>query len=580
MAYDSIIEYYDAGAPLSTSLTRDNARDYKERSKQYKRMLKEEYYDNENPRGVQSLYNILKANNPDDGEHPKRYPPKRFVGDWLRRQGKHQVYRQKKGKAKSIQSVVVSRPNELLQVDYVYFFRNISPSVIVSDEEGLTPAKKAELDKQEADFTKAFGRGKAQYRGAITAIDCFSRYAYVEPIAGPVNSASAKKAMVRIIAAAEKQYDRRVERVQTDKGSEFQKDFRKYMKEMHTKHPGNYRHAYGYEGRSHSQAIVERFNGTFRRMMATVLGKAVITPEWVSKYKKVLRNYNATPHTTLSSKFKKAGSGAPGQRPQDIEKELIAPRDIAADKDQSPTWKQIRANIVDHSIRSNKKQDPVFKVGDYVRIRIFKSDKDTPTFTYKKGPLWEIRRDNGQSSEEFQGVYLITGVRGGKTGKVARAPTYTILARWSKESTPDWFEANQEEDGTIPSSVASPSEESRTIDAEGSIFDGEVYKKPAYPRRFLKEELVRVVQDKKGIPVVNWGETKGGKKKTAADVLDMDEGETLEEYVVEEIKRYVKGSNKKKVVVKWKGYDDTTDEPVTQIDQTEAYEKFLKSKVR
>mgnify|MGYP001265262985 CR=1 FL=1 len=73
MAYDSIIEYYDAGAPLSTSLTRDNARDYKERSKQYKRMLKEEYYDNENPRGVQSLYNILKANNPDDGEHPKRY---------------------------------------------------------------------------------------------------------------------------------------------------------------------------------------------------------------------------------------------------------------------------------------------------------------------------------------------------------------------------------------------------------------------------------------------------------------------------------------------------------------------------
>eukprot|EP01045_Picozoa_sp_COSAG04_P009273 COSAG04_NODE_533_length_12959_cov_8.218497_3_plen_199_part_00 len=198
MAYDSIIEYYDAGAPLSTSLTRDNARDYKERSKQYKRMLKEEYYDNENPRGVQSLYNILKAKNPDDGEHPKRYPPKRFVGDWLRRQGKHQVYRQKKGKAKSIQSVVVSRPNELLQVDYVYFFRNISPSVIVSDEEGLTPAKKVELDKQEADFTKAFGRGKAQYRGAITAIDCFSRYAYVEPIAGPVNSASAKKAMVRI----------------------------------------------------------------------------------------------------------------------------------------------------------------------------------------------------------------------------------------------------------------------------------------------------------------------------------------------------------------------------------------------
>ena len=86
-----------------------------------------------------------------------------------------------------------------------------------------------------------------------------------------------------------------------------------------------------------------------------------------------------------------------------------------------------------------------------------------------------------------------------------------------------------------------------------------------------------MVKDKKGIPVVNWGETKGG-KKTAADVLDMDEGETLEEYEVQEIKGYVKGSKKKKVVVKWKGYDDTTDEPVSQIDQTEAYEKFLKKK--
>ena len=371
MVYESIIEFYDSGAPLSTQLTRDNAQDYKDRSKQYKKMLKAEYYDNENPRGVQSLYFILKAKNPDDGEHPKRYPPKRYIADWLRRQGKHQVYRQKKGKAKSIQSVIVSRPNELLQVDYVYFFRNITPSVIVADEEGLTDANKKELKAQDADFKKLF-KGKAQHRGAITAIDCFSRFAYVVPIAGAVNSASAKKAMEKIIAAAEKRYDRKVERIQTDKGSEFQQDFRKYLKEKRAQHPGNYGHAYGYEGRSHSQAIVERFNGTFRRMMAKVLGKAVITPEWVEKYSNVLSNYNATPHSTLSSKMKTGETG----------KTLIAPRDIKADKDDAPTWKDVKANIVDHSIRSDKKQDPVFQVGDYVRIRIFKSDKDTPTFTY------------------------------------------------------------------------------------------------------------------------------------------------------------------------------------------------------
>lgn len=35
------------------------------------------------------------------------------------------------------------------------------------------------------------------------------------------------------------------------------------------------------------------------------------------------------------------------------------------------------------------------------------------------------------------------------------------------------------------------------------------------------------------MPIVDWGETKDGNKKTASDVLDMDEGETIEEYVVE-----------------------------------------------
>jgi hypothetical protein len=128
----------------------------------------------------------------------------------------------------------------------------------------------------------------------------------------------------------------------------------------------------------------------------------------------------------------------------------------------------------------------------------------------------------------------------------ARAPTYTILARWSKEQTPDWYAANQEEDGTLPSGVANPSAADRTIDVTGSLFDGKVYKAPAYPRRFLKEELLRIRQTKKGIPIVDWGDDKDGSKKTAKDVLDMDEGETIEEYEVEKIVKYV-GKGKKKV---------------------------------
>ena len=69
------------------------------------------------------------------------------------------------------------------------------------------------------------------------------------------------------------------------------------------------------------------------------------------------------------------------------------------------SWAQVKRNIISHSIKSDTAQDPVFQVGDYVRIRIFKSDKDTPTFTYKKGPLWEIRRsEQRELVPEFHGV--------------------------------------------------------------------------------------------------------------------------------------------------------------------------------
>ena len=57
-------------------------------------------------------------------------------------------------------------------------------------------------------------------------------------------------------------------------------------------------------------------------------------------------------------------------------------------------------NIIDHGIKSKTRQDPVYRVGDYVRIRIFKPKKDKPSFTYKKGPLWEIQKKDGGPVEE------------------------------------------------------------------------------------------------------------------------------------------------------------------------------------
>ena len=43
---------------------------------------------------------------------------------------------------------------------------------------------------------------------------------------------------------------------------------------------------------------------------------------------------------------------------------------------------------------------------------------------------------------------------------------------------------------------------------------------------------------------------------------------------MEKIVKYV-GKGKKKVEVKWKGYSDTTVEPVSQISDTGAYDEFV-----
>ena len=39
----------------------------------------------------------------------------------------------------------MSKPNELIQVDYLYVFRNIAPSVIVADKDDLSDSQQTKL---------------------------------------------------------------------------------------------------------------------------------------------------------------------------------------------------------------------------------------------------------------------------------------------------------------------------------------------------------------------------------------------------------------------------------------------------
>ena len=453
-----IIDYYESGG--NANLSAADRAEMKKQAKRWQEDLDKEYYDNQNPVGRNQLYIILR--NKADSIIGK-YPTKRFVGSWLRRQMTNQVNRAAPKSAPSIQSVITSKPNELLQIDYVYFYRHLGNEPLVEDT--ATPA---EIKVRNALFRKRYGRGKI-YQGCITAIDGFSRVGYAVPIEGNINSKKAWKAFLTIRADAMKRYKTEIKKIQTDKGSEFEGAFRKGMKGLAEQHSGFYKHHYGYTGRSQTQGIVERFNGTLKRLLKRHLNFR-LAKDWVTHLDKAVSNYNSNPHRVIK----------------------MAPSDV-----KPANYKEVKRNILDRAKRSKRFQGVVYKEGDFVRLKIYKADNRKPSFTFEKGPLYTMTK-----RRVYQGVYMINTVnRPSGKNSIGKAPTYSVIAKWSKESTPDWYEANQELGGTLPSGVKLPPGRIK-ITIPGHVLNQDSYDRGAFPRKFLKDELVRVpANSKTGNPI-------------------------------------------------------------------------------
>ena len=448
-----IITYYEDGGNSNTEAAVGT--EMKRQAKKWQEILKKEFYDEKNAIGRRAMYIVLKK------KYPTDYPTKRFVGAWLRRQISNQVHRTAPKSAPSIQSVIVSKPNELLQVDFMYFYRHLTGEPLVADADDADA-------KQIAKNEKLLAKKNIVYQGCITAIDCFSRVGYALPIKGNINSKKAFKALQEIIKMARDRYKTEIKKIQTDKGSEFQLHFRKGVKELSEEHKGFYKHHYGFTGRSQTQGLVERFNGTLKRMLQRHLNFKLGTEWWKDgNLQKALDNYNSNPHRVIK----------------------MAPDDV-----DPANYTEVKQNILDRAKKSKRFQGVVYKVGDVVRLKIYKPKRLKPNFTFKKGPLYAMT-----NRAVYKGIYMINKINipEGKNS-IGKAPTYSIIAKWSKEETPDWYETNQELGGTLPSGVKIKDE---VVNIPGNVLDGEQYERGAFPRKFVKDELVRVPVDRKGIPL-------------------------------------------------------------------------------
>eukprot|EP01051_Picozoa_sp_SAG22_P007996 SAG22_NODE_586_length_8859_cov_4.706164_2_plen_431_part_00 len=426
---------------------------------------------------------------------------------------------------------------------------------------------------------KLFKDKNIKYRGAIVAIDVFSKYGYVQPIEGNINSHKAWMAMDKILKEANNKFGKfgPIRIISSDKGSEFMKSpggdgfkdnlhnmmelqkeifqeysrnqprFRShftrykqygltrsliekiYTKEGNKKIKPNYyfKHMYGYQGRSNAQSIVERLNKTLKEMTMRALDNK-IEGDWHNLLKgKIIDNYNSNHHSTIDT----------------------SPNKIMRMNPNSNGIKSIENRIKDRSIKHGTIDNIIYNVGDYVRIKIFKAPKLGPKYTFKGG-LSKVVDD--EFKDEFEGVYVIHKINKGSNDKeVAKQTTYRIVANWSHESKIDSLPSGQTKARSghrinLPESLLEFTDETR-------------YPTAAYGRNFTKHALSRVPSDSDGLPV----------------------SENAGEFIVEKILGERTKDGVTEYEVKWKGYDEkehNTWEPKENLKSNEVFKKYLSSK--
>ena len=167
----------------------------------------------------------------------------------------------------------------------------------------------------------------------------------------------------------------------------------------------------------------------------------------------------------------------------------------------------MKQSILTKAKTNHRFQGVVYAAGDFVRIRIFKPKRLRPNWTYKQGPLYEMTDEDNT----YAGIYMITKVNGGG-GKLHKAPTYSIVARWSKEATPDIYLG--EAGGTLPSGYDRLRGAERDVTVPGL---GQMrWPKGSFARKFTKDELLRVPKDDNDKPIAQ------KKKELKFDLLDED----------------------------------------------------------
>ena len=227
------------------------------------------------------------------------------------------------------------------------------------------------------------------------AVDAFSRFAVTVPIKGNINAVRAKEASLIIIKKMNRGFPNQKDKVrivQTDKGSKFMGGFKTHLVRMNERAKGeHWKHILSFTGRSQSSSIVERVNGTLKRLVVKILGKGLDT-DWRLALEAATEIYNSNYHSSIKTS-----------------PDSMSSMDAAG-------LKEVKERIYDRAAKRGTVVSLVHEPGDYVRLKIHKPKKLDPTFTFKNGLSKTLAKDlDDDTRAEFAGVFLVAGVKMGRS---------------------------------------------------------------------------------------------------------------------------------------------------------------------
>lgn len=172
------------------------------------------------------------------------------------------------------------------------------------------------------------------YMYIMVVVDCFSRYAYVEPMK--------RKFAVNAVEAFKKILQRAGTKprvIQFDLGSEFKSSFRTFLKEQNIH--------FFHTSQDTKCAIVERFNRTLQNRLYRYM-TARNTLRYIDVLQEIVDSYNSSKHRTLG----------------------ISPKEVTKDNEMALWIKQYKKYIY------SKEPSFEFQVGDKVRITKYRKQFD------------------------------------------------------------------------------------------------------------------------------------------------------------------------------------------------------------